>query len=115
MQELNVGVVQSSLAVALAIESALLYPSAFNILIDKKDDVELADIVLGNAKFNRKSLRQTRLPGNALILGVRRKGETIVPHGDTFIRSGDTLILIGNPDALRNARILFGKSQNRLR
>lgn len=108
LKELNVGIVQSPLAVALAFESALLYPSTFDILVDKKDDVELADIVLGNRKFNRQSLRQIRLPGNALIIGIRRAGETIIPHGDTVVRAGDTLILIGSPDALRDAHFLFG-------
>ncbi len=108
LKELNVGIVQSPLAVALAFESALLYPSTFDILVDKKDDVELADIVLVNRQFNRQSLRQIRLPGNALIIGIRRAGETIIPHGDTVVRAGDTLILIGSPDALRDAHFLFG-------
>jgi hypothetical protein len=31
-----------------------------------------------------------------------------IPHGDTTVRTGDTLILIGSPDALRDAHFLFG-------
>jgi hypothetical protein len=44
------------------------------------------------------------LAGNALVLGVRRAGEVVVPHGDTALERGDMLMLVGSPDSLREAR-----------
>jgi Trk K+ transport system NAD-binding subunit len=46
------------------------------------------------------------LRGQAVVLGVRRRGEdeVVVPHGDTVLRSGDVLMLCGNPKALTEAR-----------
>ena len=107
LKELGVGVVQSTTAVALALESALLYPAAYNILVDTDDNIEVAEVPLAVDRFHRKELRSLNVPGNALVVGVRRKGETIVPHGDTMVRNGDTLIMIGDQDSLDEARMHF--------
>ena len=45
--------------------------------------------------------------GNALVMGIRRKGEVIVPHGDTAFRLGDVVMLIGSPPDIREAQTLF--------
>jgi Trk K+ transport system NAD-binding subunit len=52
-------------------------------------------------------LRSIRLPGNALVMGIRRKGEVIVPHGDTTFRLGDEVMLIGSPSDIREARAML--------
>lgn len=102
--DLGVRVIQPALATALALEGALHFPAAFNMLQNREDGVELQDLPLGNGALHGRSLRRLRLPGNALIIGVRRGGEVIVPHGDTTLRLGDTLMLVGSPEALRDAR-----------
>ncbi len=40
----------------------------------------------------------------ALVVGVHREGEVLMPHGDTVLRLRDTLVLVGDPEALRAAR-----------
>jgi Trk K+ transport system NAD-binding subunit len=104
LQALSVRVVQPVMATALSLEGALNFPAAFNMLTDKSGAVELLDVPLSNPLLAGRRLRSIRLPGNALVLGVRRGGEFVVPHGDTVLEHGDMLMLVGSPDSLREAR-----------
>jgi Kef-type K+ transport system membrane component KefB/Trk K+ transport system NAD-binding subunit len=105
MNSLNVKVVQPAMAVALALEGALHFPSAFGMMMNQNDNVTMADIRLRNAEFAGKPLRRIKIAGNALVVGVHRGGEVMVPRGGTVLRLRDTLVLCGNPEALREARL----------
>ena len=111
LQKLKVNVVQPTIAAALAIEGALQFPAAFAMLTDKKDNVDLADVLLNNRHYHELSLRKTRLPGDALVIGVQRQGEMVVPHGDTILKSGDVLVLIGSPESLRESQKLLSRNR----
>jgi Kef-type K+ transport system membrane component KefB/Trk K+ transport system NAD-binding subunit len=100
---LEVRLVQPTTATALALESALRFPAAFRMLTERGDGVDLADAQLVNAALVGRALRQVRLPGNVLVLGIRRQGEVIIPHGDTSLQGDDMLMLVGQPDDLRIA------------
>lgn len=108
LQGMDVRVVQPAMAVALALEGALHFPSAFGMLMDKEDNVDIVDVPLWNEAIAGQPLRRVRLPGNALVLGVHRQGEVVVPHGDTVVKRGDILVLLGSSDALREARLSLG-------
>lgn len=112
LQSLSVRVVQPSMAMAIGLEGALNFPAALSTLADKSDEFDFADAPLGNPDLIDRPLRQLHLPGQALVLGVRRRGEgeVVVPHGDTILRAGDVLMLCGNPQALVEAvRWIGGK------
>jgi Kef-type K+ transport system membrane component KefB/Trk K+ transport system NAD-binding subunit len=96
-------VVQPQLAMALALEGALHFPAAFDMLADHTDGVEVREVALTNPRLDRRPLQRIRLPGDALVLGLRREGEVLVPHGNTTLRQGDVLMLVGHPDELRQA------------
>ena len=106
LQSLNVQVVQPALAMALALEGALHFPTALSMLTDRSDEFDLVDAPLGNPELIDAPLRQVHLQGQAVVLGVRRRGEdeVIVPHGDTVLRAGDVLMLCGHPKMLEEAR-----------
>ena len=104
MSRLNVKVVQPAMAVALALEGALHFPSAFGMMMNQDDNVTMVDIRLRNAEFAGKPLRRIKIAGNALVVGVHRDGEVMVPRGGTVLKLRDTLVLVGNPEALREAR-----------
>ncbi len=107
LQEMKVNVVQPAIAAALAIEGALQFPAAFAMLTDKKDNVDLTDVLITNKRYHGLSLRKTRLPGDALVIGIQRQGEMVVPHGDTIIKRGDVLVLIGSPQSLHESHRLL--------
>jgi Trk K+ transport system NAD-binding subunit len=109
LQSMNVSVVQPAMAVALALEGALHFPAAFNVLMDKGDNVEFLDVPLENPTCFGRPLRHLRLPGDALVLGIQRKGEVVVPHGDTVLHRDDVLMLVGNPDSLEEGKRWLGE------
>ena len=39
-----------------------------------------------------KTLREAKLPQESIIVGIRRGGKTVFPHGDTTIEAGDTVV-----------------------
>jgi Trk K+ transport system NAD-binding subunit len=90
---------------ALALEGALHFPTALSMLTDRSDEFDLVDVPLGNPGLINAPLRQVHLRGQAVVLGVRRRGEdeVVVPHGDTVLRAGDVLMLCGNPKMLADA------------
>jgi Trk K+ transport system NAD-binding subunit len=47
-----------------------------------------------------------RLPGGVLVLGIRREGEALIPHGDTTLELGDVLTLVGKPEDLQRAKAM---------
>lgn len=96
-------VVQPQLAMALALEGALHFPAAFDMLANHTDGVEVREVVLNNPRLDGRPLQRIRLPGDALVLGLRRRGDVLVPHGNTILRQGDVLMLVGHPDELHQA------------
>ncbi|MEO5753350.1 MAG: TrkA C-terminal domain-containing protein, partial [Chthoniobacterales bacterium] len=87
-----------------ALEGALHFPAAFGMMMNQTDNVSMVDIPLQNDELAGQPLRRIKLEGDALVVGVHRSGEVLVPHGDTVLRRRDILVLVGNPEALRAAR-----------
>ncbi|MBW2731267.1 MAG: cation:proton antiporter [Deltaproteobacteria bacterium] len=103
LQELGVRVIQPFIATAVAIEGALRFPTAFDVLVDQDDDVEIGEAVLRNRDLVGLPLRRLELPGNALVLSLQRDGATMVPHGNSVVERGDHLALIGDPQSVQAA------------
>ncbi len=99
----GVRTVQSALATALAIEGALRFPATFDLLVDTEDEVEVVEAVLENRSLAGMRVRDIRLPGDALLLNIRRDASLIIPHGDTRLELGDRLALIGSTEAVHQA------------
>jgi Kef-type K+ transport system membrane component KefB/Trk K+ transport system NAD-binding subunit len=103
MSEYDIRVVQPQLATILALEGALHFPATFDMLSDPDDGVMVRETRLTNRMLVGRPLRRIRLPGSALVLGLRRDGEVLVPHGDTVLRQNDILMLVSSPEGLEEA------------
>jgi Trk K+ transport system NAD-binding subunit len=112
MMALGVKVVQPSLATAMALEGALKYPATFDMIAEQADGVELGEATVLNLRFHGILLSEVRLPGNALIMGIRRNSDIIVPHGDTTLYQHDVVMLVGNPESIRDTIHLLGEQNN---
>jgi len=107
MNALGARVIQPALATAVALEGALRFPATFDMLADHGDNVEIGDVIMRNLMLDGRPLREIRFPGNALVMGLRREGEVLVPHGDTVLRLGDMVMLVGSPESVNQAGALL--------
>lgn len=109
LQSMGVRVVQPALATAMALEGALRYPTAFDVLVHKAEEVEVGEVTLRNLALSGIKVKDLDLPGNALILSLQRENTVMVPHADTALRVGDRIDLIGSPEAIdRSVAMLRG-------
>ena len=71
-------------------------------------DAEVIEYVLTKSnQLTRKPLRALRFPETALIGGVIRGEETLIPDGDTQLQLGDKVIVFAQPAAIRRLEELF--------
>jgi Kef-type K+ transport system membrane component KefB/Trk K+ transport system NAD-binding subunit len=104
LRELGVRVIQPGLATVLALEGALRFPAAFDMLSEHRGNMEIGETVIRNRRFDGAAVQSLQLPGNALVMGIRRDGDVIVPRGDTVIRLGDVIMLVGKIDDVEEAK-----------
>jgi Kef-type K+ transport system membrane component KefB/Trk K+ transport system NAD-binding subunit len=82
-------------------------PSTYNLLTRTDDNKRVDEIVVSDGEWTGKRLRQVRLPGDVLVVALRRHDELLLPHGNTQLQAGDRLTLAGSTDAVALAREMF--------
>jgi Trk K+ transport system NAD-binding subunit len=82
-------------------------PTAYNLLTRVDDEKEVVEVLVSGSHCDGKTLYQLKLPGDLLVLALRRNGELLIPHGDTSLNCGDYLTLVGSIDAIDTARQMF--------
>ncbi len=102
LRTMGVRVVQPSIALLFTLEGALEHPAAFDLL-NQLHGIRVAEGRLCNAGLRNNTLRELQLPGDVLVMGIRRGQELLMPHGDTNLRSGDIIILVGPEQAVDEA------------
>jgi Kef-type K+ transport system membrane component KefB len=107
LQEMGVRVVQPELATAMALEGAIRYPTAFEVLVHQTEDIEVSEITITNRRFAGAPLGNIRFPGDVLVLSLQRDGSIMIPHGDTVLQFHDRLGLIGSPPSLDEAAAIL--------
>jgi Trk K+ transport system NAD-binding subunit len=85
--------------------------AAYQLLTRTDDDKEVFEVPVFSDQFIGKMLRQLSLPGDVLILAIRRDGELLVPHGDTRLNANDYLTLIGSIEHVTTAQQLVSNGQ----
>ena len=103
LERIGVRVIYPGLATLMALEGSVLFPESYDMISHRTEDMEMRQIRLRNRRYFNRQLRNIRLPGDVLVVGIRRGAERIVPHGDTILRSGDILLLVGSPSFLKDA------------
>lgn len=100
---MNAAVDRAALLVLLARNPAL-----YDLLTRTDDNKEVSEVTVDNGTFAGKLLRQLALPGDVLVLAIRRNSEMLVPHGNTKLESGDQITLAGSLKDVAEARRMFG-------
>ncbi|HRX01867.1 MAG: cation:proton antiporter [Anaerolineae bacterium] len=95
--------VNPGLAAASVMDGLISFPDALELLTSLEDDKEVVEVELLNADCIGRSLRDVRLPGDVLVLSIRRREEVILPHGYNVMERGDHITLVGEQSAIAEA------------
>ena len=107
LTDLGVKVVQPALATIMALEGALRFPTAFDVLMARSDEVEVVEMTLTNRFLDNIPISRLNLPGNTLVLSIHRNQSVIIPQGDTRLQIGDHIGMIGDAESLSLTRMLL--------
>ncbi|HBY94162.1 MAG: cation:proton antiporter [Ardenticatenaceae bacterium] len=106
-EQLGVRVVNPAIDQAAFLSLLARNPGVYDLLTRTDDSKEVREVVVRNRRYEDKPLRQLELPGDVLVLALRRDGEFVVPHGNTRVGTGDRLTLVGSLDCLETAYRMF--------
>lgn len=100
----------STQIIARILEERAGFEDIANLIPLAQGRVTISEVALRNgAPAVDKALRDLVLPEGALIGGILRSEDVIVPRGETCLRSGDRLIVISRPDCYDGVlRLLTG-------
>jgi Trk K+ transport system NAD-binding subunit len=80
--------------------------SLFELLTSTTDEHDLRELLLSNPDLVGKRLSEIQLPGNLLVLAIRRDEEMIVPHGGgTRLVMGDRLSVLGDLEHMASVQM----------
>ena len=83
-------------------------PATYSLLTRTDDNKEVTEMRVENPTIVGRALRQLELPGDVLVLALRRNGELLVPHGNTRLEQGDYLTLVGTLEWVAQAEVMMG-------
>jgi len=107
LQQMGVKVVQPELATAMALEGAIRYPTAFDVLVHQSENIDVTEVRVTNSRWAGTRLGKIQLPGDALILSLNRDNAVMVPNGETVLRVNDRLGLIGSQVCVEEAAAML--------
>ncbi len=79
-------------------------PAVYDLLTLVDVDKQVMDLEIGSSWCAGRKLREIPLPGDVLMMAVRRNGELLIPHGNTLIECGDHITLAGSDEHVEDAR-----------
>lgn len=79
-------------------------PDTYTLLTSTNDQREISEVRLRNRVLEGMRLRDLRLPGDTLVLSIRRRSQLLIPHGNTALEFNDRLSLLGDISRLEEAK-----------
>jgi Trk K+ transport system NAD-binding subunit len=99
---MNAAMDQAALLGMLARNSSL-----YRLLTRTDDDKDIREVTVNKSWHLGRRIRDLKLPGDLLIVALKREGEFIIPTGDTQLEREDKLSLIGEISCIEEARQIF--------
>ncbi|MBN1312747.1 MAG: cation:proton antiporter, partial [Anaerolineae bacterium] len=109
-EQLGVRAVNAALDHAALLTMVVRNPATYELLTRTDDSKEIFEVFVARETCIGKTLSQLQLPGDTLVLAVRRNSELLVPNGSTQIEKGDYLTLLGSVEWVRAGRQMFETS-----
>lgn len=106
--ELDALVVYPTSAVVNLLAQFVRAPQSAALLLQQDPASKTVQVTVTDPDVSGLLLRDLRLPGDVLVLGITRDGTSIVPHGHTRLRLNDEVVLIGAPERLAEVTLRLG-------
>ncbi len=103
-QELGVKVYTPAVQRVTMITMMARNPDALTLLTSPVEERDIAEIPVRNPVVAGRRLRSLGLPGDMLVLAVRRDGQLLIPRGNTELAYGDRLTILGQQAELKSIR-----------
>jgi Kef-type K+ transport system membrane component KefB/Trk K+ transport system NAD-binding subunit len=82
-------------------------PDAYELLTRTSDDKEVREVIVRSPAFFGTKLKDVDLPGDLLIMALRRDGQLMVPKGEMVFNAGDHLTVVGSVECVEKSREMF--------
>jgi Kef-type K+ transport system membrane component KefB/Trk K+ transport system NAD-binding subunit len=83
-------------------------PDALDLLTTASESRTIVEIEVTRSGIVGKAIRDLKLPGDLLVLTIRREGSLIIPRGGTTLGMGDRVTVLGSYEDLNDVRTLMG-------
>lgn len=106
-------VISSTYSVAKLIEQATTLENLVNTLSSEDEAFSISEVILQESSIIcEKPLKQIKLPEQARITCVIRKGKMIIPTGQTVLRAGDKVLLLSAKESHQKAIEMISGGKN---
>jgi len=79
-------------------------PNTYTLLTSTTDNRDIVEVQLQNRHLTGQPVRRLQLPGDYLVLAIRRDGELLIPHGNTMLEYGDRLTILGDQAGIQDLK-----------
>ena len=107
-EELDALVLDPVSAMLGLLEESVVSPRAVDLVLHADPNRDTTQVTVAESRVIGLSLRELRLPVDALVVAIDRDGQTLTPDGAVRLRRGDEVTLVGSPDALAEVRVRLG-------
>jgi Trk K+ transport system NAD-binding subunit/Kef-type K+ transport system membrane component KefB len=105
--KLGVKVVEPYTSLVSLMDNLVRSPNATSILLGTEKNQETLDIEITDKSIHGTQLKFLRLPGDVLVLSIKRNGVSVVTHGHTRLKLGDIVTVIGSHQSLEDMALQF--------
>lgn len=104
-------VISPEVTAAEYIDRIIRRPSAIDLAILGKSDVEILEFVVDkDSRIAGKEVKEIS-PKGFLVIGVHKRGELVIPTGKTLIEEGDEVLVLAKTNSVAEVERLFAKEE----
>jgi len=103
-EKLGVTTMNAAVDQATLLSILVRNPDAYELLTRTNDDKEVREVVVRTPSYFERKLKDVDLPGDLLIMALRREGQLMVPKGEMKLNAGDHLTIVGSLECVDKAR-----------
>jgi len=96
----NIGiiVVNPTFSVVDKVHNLIHHPNMAELLSEHIAGKNIVEIPLYGSRYLGRPLKELHLPGDCLILSIKRDGEFLIPRGNTILKRGDMITILGSEE-----------------